>query len=313
MIPKLFVIVLNYRNPDETIECVDSVLKSETTCFLLSVLIVDNSEDSESCRRLQKHYPKLAVIHNSENLGYAGGNNVGIRLALEQGADYVFVLNNDCVIESNTLGLLLRGEAQFPDSGVLSPLVCRYHERSVIDACGTSMDWFRLRPREVHYWDRNDPNLPSVLEAEIIPGAAIMLSKEVLARLGLFDPDFFLIHEDADLCLRARALGYKNRVLTGAVAYHKVSGTFNSYPALRTYYTTRNLLFLAVSQRHGAQIALVYTGLLLLSLKRILTLAWNEEGRSQLKAFFLGISDYFTKKKGKCCHLELYPSAISKP
>ncbi len=313
MTPKLFVIVLNYRRPDETIECVDSVLKSGVVGFSLHVLIVDNSEGEESCKRLQKQYPKLEVIHNTENLGYAEGNNVGIRSALKQQADYIFILNNDCIIESTTLSLLLHAEAQYQDTGILSPLVCRYQERTVIDACGTSMDWFRLRPREVQYRDRNDSKLPPILEAEIIPGAAIMLSKEVLNKLGFFDPDYFLIHEDADLSLRARRLGYKNRVVTNAVAYHKVSGTFNAYPALRIYYTIRNFLFLAETYCSKTLLAFVYAGLSLLSLKRILSLAWTSNGRSQLGAFFAGISDYFGKIRGKCKRPELSPGTIAKP
>ncbi len=302
MIPKLAVIILNYHRPLDTIECVESVLAAKNDNFSLQVVLVDNSEGNESYQLLHVRYPEIPLLHNENNLGYAEGNNVGIRFALEHSADYVFILNNDCVVEKNALNALIQYAAEFPDAGILAPLVCRYDDRTTVDSCGTSMDWFRLRPRGVCYQTRNDEQLPEVIEVQIIPGSALLLGKKFLSRVGLFDADYFLIHEDADLCLRSLKHGYKNKVLTTAVVYHKISGTFSSYPGFSIYYTIRNFLRLSAAHNSLRLRLVVHVGLLLLSMKKWVTLIGNKANRFKQRCFFLGVWDYFTGKKGACSY-----------
>ena len=186
------------------------------------------------------------------------------------------------------------------DTGILAPLVCRYDDRVTIDSCGTSMDWFRLRPRARQYQTRHDKNLPNIIEAPIIPGSALMLSKKFIDDVDLFNQDYFLIHEDADLCLRSLEHGYKNKVMTSAVVYHKISSTFSSYPGFSIYYSIRNFLRLSAGHNAFPMRLVVYAGLLLLSLKKLILLAPSKDGRLKLRAFFLGVSDYFNGKRGVC-------------
>lgn len=300
MRPQIAVIILNYRRPHDTIECVDSVLSSDQDNFSLKIVLVDNSENSESFNVLSKTYPQIPLLVNPSNLGYAEGNNVGIRYALEQGADYVFVLNNDCVIEKDTLQKLLTVAKSSSERAILAPLVCRYDRRDQIDSCGTSMDWFRLRPRSASFKSRDDTRLPPVIETQIIPGSALFLSKEISLSAGLFNADYFLIHEDADLCLRNLKLGYQNKIITSAVVFHKISQTFNAYPGISTYYSTRN--FLLLSKKHNSSYlhGIVLCGLFCLSAKRLLTLIVSKAGRAQLRWLFRGAEDYFRGVTGKC-------------
>ena len=300
MNPKVSVIVLNYHRPEDTIECVNSVLASETKDFSLDVVIVDNSENGVSYEILRSRYPGLCLIKTPSNLGYAEGNNVGIRHALESGADFVFILNNDCILEKDTVLKLFEFANRFPDAAIVAPLVCFYDHRSKIDSCGTEMDWLRLRPKAVRYKDRGDPAIPGVIEAPIIPGSALFLRTKIIQELGLFNPDFFLIHEDADLCLRSREHQYKNLVITNAIVYHKVSRTLKAYPSLSVYYTIRNFLFLSRIHNDRKERCVVYTGLLLQLLKKAATGNWDAAGRQQFRWFLLGVRDYFLNKKGKC-------------
>jgi len=300
MSPKVSVIILNYNRPQDTLECIASVLVSKTQGFSLEIMVIDNSENSDSFQIFKKHYPQLTLIKNESNLGYAEGNNVGIRRALASGADYVFVLNNDCIVEKDTILKLFEATNRFPDAAIVAPLVCFYDQRSRIDSCGTEMDWFRLRPKEVRYKERNDPAIPGVIDAPIIPGSALFLRKQVLQALGMFNLDFFLIHEDADLCLRSCEHGLKNLVITDAVVYHKVSRTLNDYPSLSIYYTIRNFLFLSGIHNGLKTKCVVYLGLLLHFLKKAATLSWDGAGRQRFRWFFLGVRDYFLNKKGKC-------------
>ena len=300
MNPKVFVIILNYHRPDDTIECVNSVLASETKGFSLEIVMVDNSEDNVSYETLRNRYPSLCLIKTPSNLGYAGGNNVGIRHAMESGADYVFILNNDCILEKDTLSKLFESAVRCPDAAIVAPLVCFYDRRSKIDSCGTEMDWLRLHPKEVRYTDRNDPKIPGSIEAKIIPGSALFMRTKILQTLGLFNPDFFLIHEDADLCLRSGEHGYKNLVITNAIVYHKVSRTLNAYPSLSIYYTIRNFLFLSKMHNDREIQCVVYLGLLLHLLKKTALWSWDAAERQKFRWFLLGIRDYFLNKKGKC-------------
>ncbi|MFA5158920.1 MAG: glycosyltransferase family 2 protein [Candidatus Omnitrophota bacterium] len=300
MSPKVSVIILNYHRPDDTIECINSVLASEMKGFSLEVVMVDNSEDRVSYEILRNRYPGLCLIKTPTNLGYAGGNNVGIRHAMESGADYVFILNNDCILEKDTLLKLFESAIRFPDAAIVAPLVCYDDNRSKIDSCGTEMDWLRLHPQEVRYADRNDPSMPDIIDAKIIPGSSLFMRTKILLELGLFNPDFFLIHEDADLCLRSREHGYKNLVITGAIVYHKLSKTLSAYPSLSVYYTIRNFLLLSRMHNDRKGQCVVYGGLLLHLLKKTVLWSWSPAGRQRFRWFLLGIRDYFLNKKGKC-------------
>jgi GT2 family glycosyltransferase len=299
MSPKVSVIVLNYHRPDDTIECVNSLLASEAKGFSLEIVMVDNSEDSVSCAVLRSRFPGLRLIKTERNLGYAEGNNVGIRHAIETGADYVFILNNDCVVEKDALTKLFSSANRFADAAIVAPLVCFYDEPSKIDSCGTELDWLRLRPKTVRYKDRSDPAVPDIIKAPIIPGSALFLRKQVLQELGLFNPDFFLIHEDSDLCLRSREHGYKNFVITDAVVYHKLSRTLNAYPSLGVYYSIRNFLFLSDLHNGCWLRCVVYAGLVLQLFKKIATEIWSVAGRQRFRWFLQGVRDYFLKRKGK--------------
>lgn len=297
---KIAVIILNYNHPEDTLDCLESVFASTLNDFELDPIVVDNSENFHSYQILKERYPKLTLLKNQENLGYAEGNNVGIRYALKSGAECVLILNNDCVLEKDTILKLFESANHFPDAAIVAPLVCFDNYHTKIDSCGTVMDWLRLQPKSARYKNRDDPSIPSVIDAQIIPGSALFLKKKIFEELGLFNPDFFLIHEDADLCLRSRKRNYRNLVITDAIVFHKGSKTLRTYPSLTIYYSIRNFLFLSKMHNDRKRQFLVYVGLVLFFLKKAVSWNWNSIGRQRFRGLVFGIRDYLLNKKGKC-------------
>ena len=296
MPPKVFIIILNYNRPEDTIECVQSVLRSDYPAF--TVLLVDNASEDPSHSILSRQFPDLVLLQNGENLGYAGGNNTGIRYALRHGADYVLVLNNDTIVEPDALKILLETGEKIPEATLLAPKVNEYSRRKVINSMGTSMDWFKLRPGRGAYGREDNGGFESITEASIIPGAALLMKRRLFEQVGLFNEDFFLIHEDADLCLRNLKAGFKNVVVPPAVIYHKISKTLCAYPEASEYYSIRNFLSLAKFHARGVDRCKVYAGLILLSLKKVFLYGVVPSGRPEIRAFFAGAGDYFKGRGG---------------
>ncbi len=244
--PKVSVIILNYKGLGDTIECVQAVRRSDYPS--LEIVLVDNASADGSAEALRCRFSGVRFIENRENLGYAGGNNVGIRAAFERGADYVFVLNNEAVPVRNTVSRLVASAEKNPRATILAPQVLFYDHPDTVNSLGTRMDWFRLRPHRGACGQARSASLSALpREREILPGSALFFTKKLFAEVGLFDERYFLIHEDAELCLRNRRKGHVNLVVPDAVVYHKTSRTLSSYPYLTDYYSLRNFLYLDVA------------------------------------------------------------------
>lgn len=297
MKPRVCLVVLNWNKPDDTIECLESCLATRYPAA--ETLLVDNHSDDDSVARVRARFPKLTVLENPSNLGYAGGNNAGIRLALERGADYVFLLNNDVTLEPDCVERLVENAGRFTDNGILAPKVLFYDDRACVNSLGTTMDWLRLRPRVGDY-GRPDPGADAgVLERPILLGAALFIPRATLERVGLIDERFFIFHEEADWCLRVLRAGLRNRVVPSAVVYHKESKTMRAFSVLTHYYSSRNFLYFAKKNAGFTDWCKTRVGLVYLTLKHA-AMAFSPRGRPMAGAYFAGLWDYFTGRMGKC-------------
>ncbi|HXV28476.1 MAG TPA: glycosyltransferase family 2 protein [bacterium] len=298
MRPKVLVIILNYGQPDDTTECVRSVQKSDYPNF--DILVIDNASPDDSCERIEKEFPGILLMRNPVNLGYAGGNNAGIRFALEKGYDYVFILNNDAVVAATAIRKLVDSAETNPHATIVAPKVFFYDQPKIINSFGTQIDWFRLRSRVGDYGKEDSEALNQTVEREIIPGAALLIKKQLFEEVGLFNEEFFLIHEDADLCLRNIKKGFRNLLVPDAYVYHKISKTLSAYPFLSSYYSVRNMLYL--SKRHASlwNRLKCRVGLSLLMLKKSFVLFINPREKEKIMGFFAGIKDYYLNRTGKC-------------
>ena len=136
--PKVSIIILNWNGLKDTLECLESVKKSDYPNY--EIILIDNASKNREGEIIKSRFPELILVQNEMNLGFAGGNNIGMRYALKNGAYYVWLLNNDTVIESNTLSDLVAVAEKTPNAGLLSPLIYYYANPEQIQFCGSSFD-----------------------------------------------------------------------------------------------------------------------------------------------------------------------------
>lgn len=236
------IIVLNWRKPAETLACLESLALA--TYPNVEIIVVDNGSGDDSVPLIRQHCPNVVVLETGANLGYAGGNNVGIRYALAHGADAIGILNNDVTVEPDFLAPLLAALVSKPDIGVVTPLVAeRSDDGGRVWALGSTVD------RRTAAVSRNHAGEPVAswlgqpsFEVDVASGAAMLVKREVFERAGLLDEDFFLYFEEVDWGLAVRRAGHRILAVPGSVVWHKVSAALGATSPVIDYYMLRNHL-----------------------------------------------------------------------
>lgn len=242
--PKVFVAVLNWNGLKDTLECLESLYGTEYDN--LEIIVVDNGSTDDSVDVIRARYPDIAFISHMINRGYSGGNNSAMLYALDHGADYVWLLNNDTAVESSSLGCLVETAEKDSIVGLISPVIYYYDSPHTIQFGGSYIDWknHMLVSRDD---DLNDTRFRTG-EDVCLWGTALLVKRRLIEEIGYFDEDFFAYWEDTDYSLRALKAGYRSVICTEAKIYHKTPvprpGNTNRSP-LYYYYMTRNRYFLA--------------------------------------------------------------------
>jgi GT2 family glycosyltransferase len=243
------VVVLTWNGRDDTLACLRSLARVEAP--RLRIVVVDNGSSDGTVEAVRQEFPEAEVIDNGENLGFAAGNNAGIGRALELGASHVLVLNNDVEVDPGFAAALLDEAGRRPDAASLGSKILFAEPRDLLWFAGASFDPRRgYNGRQRGYRERDDGRYEAVVETDRACGAAILVPRQVLEEVGVFDPQLFLYFEDTDWSLRARAAGRRHYVVPASKVWHKVSvasGGESSPTAL--YYGTRNSI--AVAERHA--------------------------------------------------------------
>jgi len=235
--PRVFVVVLNWNGLADTIRCLDSLGHLRYPRERLRLVVVDNGSEDGSPDVLRSRYPAITVIENHRNLGYTGGTNVGLRFALAEGAEYIWLLNNDATADAESLSkLVVVGEAA-AGVGLLSPGVYDPDGREV-EWAGTVLD----APRRV-FVDVVDAEKRSVGVAEgplLLWGTAMLIKRAAVEAVGWFDDRYFAYLEDLDYSLRVVNMGMQTRVVRDARILHKGARSLGRSSALRHYLLARN-------------------------------------------------------------------------
>jgi GT2 family glycosyltransferase len=239
--PLLSVIIPNWNGKDFLPECIDSLQKQTFRDF--EVILVDNGSTDGSVQFVQERYGDfIRVIRNPKNLGYTGGNNIGIRSAHGQ---YIVLLNNDTLTEPTWLEALTKAIGPDPRVGMWSSKVLSYFRRTQIEAVGELIYWDGLnRARGQYEMDRGQ--YERVEEIFFPPGCGGMYRKTIFDEIGLFDEDFFAYGDDAEIGLRARLAGYICHYVPTAVLYHKGSGSTGQYSPFKAFYVERNRFWVTI-------------------------------------------------------------------
>lgn len=294
--PYIISVILNTNRRDDTLECLETLMRSHYQNH--SALVLDNHSTDGSVEAIRAKFPEVEIFALQENLGYAGNNNVGIKLALEKGADWVFVLNEDTILDPDCLAHLARSGESDPSIGVIGPLVYHHSEPHVIQTAGGTID---------RYWDtthiaqdeEDTGQISGLRPADFISGCGIMVRRAAIDQVGVIDERFFYYKEETEWCLRIRKAGWKIFVEPQAKMWHK-GVTRNHQPKPHvTYYKTRNR-FLMLSKHHAPLLVWV-----MVWMQVIRTLAsWTikpkwKHMRGHRDCMWRGIWDFLRRRWGK--------------
>lgn len=239
--PKVFIIILNWNGLQDTLECLESVFKLTYENF--EVAVVDNGSQDDSVSVIQNNFPNIRLILNTENLGYAGGNNVGIRYALGQNAEYIWLLNNDTVVETDALTNMVAEAEKDPSVGIAGSKIYYYNCPKKIWFTYTKIDWSRGISNHIGIGDTDIGQYDHVKDVDRVTGCSMLVKKDVCDKVGLFDERFFLYAEEVEWCVRARKAGFKCIFTPLSIVYHKVGASIKkNWFTIFSYYNTRNML-----------------------------------------------------------------------
>ncbi|MCS7092109.1 MAG: glycosyltransferase family 2 protein, partial [Patescibacteria group bacterium] len=243
-------------------ECLESLAKINKANFCIEVLVVDNCSNNIELAKLEDFVSSfrssvfnLSLVKNKRNLGFAGGNNVGLRMAVEKSADYILVLNNDTYVDKNFLKNLIDVGMTDKKIGALSPKIYfargyEYHKNRykkkdlgrVIWYAGGDIDWDNVYASN-HGVDQIDVGqFDQVCKTDFATGACVLYKTQAILKSGFFDERYFLYLEDTDLSLRIQKNGFKLLYVPSAVIWHKVAQSSRIGSDLNDYYITRNRL-----------------------------------------------------------------------
>ena len=245
------VVIVNWNGWQHTLAACQSL--EQSTYRALKIIVVDNASSDDSLAQLRGRLPGIELIAHPVNAGFAGGCNVGMTRARELGCDYIFLLNNDALVDSQTVARLVAASKAKNDSALLGS--------AVLHAATGDYQFFGARAaalRDMHDWytAETDGALlhQDFIESDFILGAALFIPTRALDRTGPFDERFFLNFEETDLCYRARALGIPSFVVPASRVLHHASTTLGAYNApLQVYFLTRNGLLFAKLHGTGEQ------------------------------------------------------------
>jgi GT2 family glycosyltransferase len=304
----IFVVILNWNGKDYILDCLESVQKLEPVClsarqgsWRLEIITVDNGSTDGSLElvqsakcKVQSDRSKFTIIENKENLGITGGNNVGIKYAMENGADYIMLLNSDTIVDKDLVVQLIKVAEADPIIGIIGPKIYfasgheykkDYQENEkgkVIWFTGGLIDWNNvlLSHQGVDQVDAGQDD--NIRETDFITGCCLLAKRQVIEKIGMLDDKYYLYLEDADFCQRAKLAGYKIIYTPEAKLWHLNAGSSSVGGNLHDYFITRNRLLFGLRYASLRSKAALFRESIRLLLKGR---PWQ---KTAVKDFFLG-------------------------
>ena len=243
---KVSIISVNYNQPLVTEALLQSIFETNTYPNL-EIIIVDNGSKVNPTDRWTAKYPEVIFLSSEINLGFAGGNNLGIQAS---NGDFVFLVNNDTEFTIGLIEKLLITFEDFPDTGIVCPKINYFDQKELIQYLGyTELHPITARNKCIGQYEIDKGQFDHQIYATAFAhGAAMMVSRVAIDKVGLMEEGFFLYYEEFDWCLRFRENGYKIRVNSHVKIFHKESISVGTDSALKNYYMTRNRIL--VMRRH---------------------------------------------------------------
>jgi GT2 family glycosyltransferase/MoaA/NifB/PqqE/SkfB family radical SAM enzyme len=298
MIPRVVVATLTWNQKSDVLECLSSLVRLDYPNY--EIVVVDNGSTDGSVEAITEQFPQVSIVRNSENLGCAEGVNGEIRYALKAGADYLFIIANDAVVESSTLKELVRVAEENPRAGIVSPKVYYYGtEKRIWFAKGAKFDWVKGRFFGFAQNVEDDGSFDKEEEAEFFPGGFSLVRVEAIKKAGLLDPGYFIYFDDSDWSYRIHRAGYAGRYAPKARAWHKPSSALGMETDGFFYYRTRNRLFFVKKYAPIGVFPVFLLYFLFEFVTHTLPYLYLNGRRPQIKAACLGIFDFICGKRGR--------------
>ncbi|MDO9464816.1 MAG: glycosyltransferase [bacterium] len=221
--PSVFIIILNHNGREDTIECLESI--KAQTYDNYKVCIVDNASTDGSQDYFKKHYPRIMLIENKANLGFAEANNIAIRHAMKTGFDSVLLLNNDTKVALDMLSELIKPMKINLTIGIAGPKMYYYDKKNTLWFARGKMDWKTGVTSHVGGMKEDTGQYDKICDSDFISGCALLIHRNVISKIGLMDERYFYYQEDIDYCTKAIKAGFKCIVAPRAKLWHKVART----------------------------------------------------------------------------------------
>ncbi|NQY68117.1 MAG: glycosyltransferase family 2 protein [Flavobacteriales bacterium] len=245
--PLVSIVTINYNDPLVTCELLESLKITGYSNY--EVIVVDNASHLVAPQIIHDKFPDVKLVFSSTNLGFAGGNNLGVKYAKGM---YIFFLNNDTVVMPLTIRILMERLKSDKNLGAVSPKIKYYDRPNVIQYAGSTLiNPLTIRNRHIGNHQVDNGQYDIELATGYAHGAAMMVTRNMIKKVGPMSEKYFLYYEELDWCDRIREFGYEIRYIPSAVVYHKESLSVGKESTLKFYYQTRNRFLYARRNIHG--------------------------------------------------------------
>lgn len=292
-LPKVSIVTLTWNTTEVTLDFLKS-LNEHCTYDNLEVIIVDNGSKENPTPAFKAIYPSAIVLVNEKNLGFTGGNNVGIKAAT---GDFLFIVNNDTEFTPGLLEGLLEIFDHYPDAGIVSPKFHYFFHKGTIEYAGyNTVNIFTGRNGMIGCREKDEGQYNEIKITNYAHGGGMMVSREVIEKVGGLPEEFFIYYEEFDWCEQIKRKGYKVYYQPASLIYHKESMTTGKSSPFKTFYHTKNrILFMKRNMKlSNYLIFLIYFSFLTIP-KNTLTFILKGQ-KEHLRSFWKGIFWHFNKR-----------------
>lgn len=285
MHPLVTIITINYNQLQLTCALLDSLRR--VTYPAVEVIVVDNHSKEDPTAVIAAKYPEVKLLVSTDNLGFAGGNNLGIRASK---GDYLLFLNNDTEVDPGFLEPLVALFESNPKAGAASSKILYHNSDEIIQYAGSSrIDPFTGRSKRVGHMERDNGQHNVQQETDLAHGAAMMVPRRVIDQVGMMPEFFFLYYEEVDWCESIKKAGYRIFFVPDSKVYHKESMSIGKGSTLKTYYMTRNRLLYMRRNTTGLKKFTWMMFFLLVSLPKNALMYTLKRDVEHAKAFWKGL------------------------
>lgn len=295
---KVAIILINLNQEIHTQECIESLRK--VTYKPIDIILIDNCSVDGSGDRLRIDFPDVIFHQTKENLGFAGGNNAGIKIALEHNADYIMLLNNDTIVDPDFIQPLIEYAQKNPDCGSQSCKIYFYSKPNTFWYAGGIFNVHKALGKHRGMFETDQRQYDDIMDIDFATGCMMFTTREVIEKIGLLDEDFFIYFEDADWCLRARSHGMRCIYNPKSKIWHKVSVTNRIDSPFYLYLTMRNKIFILRKHSQPSKWMVRIPYFLYFYGRQIFRMAVKWHSMRGTRAIIWGIIDGFRNYSGEC-------------